>query len=153
MLVLTVEQVDELVAVQRGQALVSIGLTDLVCCVGPAEPRAGPVLVAEGQECFGVGVGEPRVPGLSGSLVEGADLQAALAKHYAGAKLVRVVPVPDGDSGRIEPEALNDTDQLEIRVYANEKHRQTVLVARFDNLGKGASGAAVQNIALMLGLA
>lgn len=84
---------------------------------------------------------------------KGADLQAALAKHYAGAKLVRVVPVPEGDNGRIEPEALNDTDQLEIRVYANEKHRQAVLVARLDNLGKGASGAAVQNIALMLGLA
>jgi N-acetyl-gamma-glutamyl-phosphate reductase len=84
---------------------------------------------------------------------KGADLQAALTKHYAGARLVRVVPVAEGDKGRIEPEALNDTDQLEIRVYANEKHRQAVLVSRFDNLGKGASGAAVQNIALMLGLA
>jgi N-acetyl-gamma-glutamyl-phosphate reductase len=84
---------------------------------------------------------------------KGADLQAALAKHYAGAKLVRVVPVAEGDNGRIEPEALNDTDQMELRVYANEKHRHAVLVARLDNLGKGASGAAVQNIALMLGLA
>ena len=42
--------------------------------------------------------------------------------------------------------------KLELRVYANEKHRQAVLVARLDNLGKGASGAAVQNVALMLGL-
>ena len=47
---------------------------------------------------------------------------------------------------------MNDTDRLELTVYANEKHRQAVLVARLDNLGKGASGAAVQNIALMLGL-
>jgi N-acetyl-gamma-glutamyl-phosphate reductase len=84
---------------------------------------------------------------------KGDDLQAALAKHYAGAKLVRVVAVAEGDKGRIEPEALNDTDQMELRVYANEKHRHAVLVARLDNLGKGASGAAVQDIALMLGLA
>jgi N-acetyl-gamma-glutamyl-phosphate reductase len=82
-----------------------------------------------------------------------ADLQAALAKHYADSRLVRVVPVAEGDNGRIEPEALNDTDQMELRVYGNEKHRHAVLVARLDNLGKGASGAAVQNIALMLGLA
>jgi N-acetyl-gamma-glutamyl-phosphate reductase len=84
---------------------------------------------------------------------KGADLQAALAEHYARSKLVRVVPVAEGDSGRLEPQALNDTDQLELRVYANEKHRQAVLVARLDNLGKGASGAAAQNVALMLGLA
>ena len=42
---------------------------------------------------------------------------------------------------------------LEIRVFANDKHGQAVLVARLDNLGKGASGAAVQNIGLMLGVA
>lgn len=80
----------------------------------------------------------------------GADLQAALEARYAGCDLVRVVP-PRKD-GKLEPEALNDTDRLELTVHANEKHRQAVLVARLDNLGKGASGAAVQNIALMLGL-
>jgi N-acetyl-gamma-glutamyl-phosphate reductase len=47
---------------------------------------------------------------------------------------------------------LNDTDRLELSVHVNEKYRQAVLVARLDNLGKGASGAAVQNIGLMLGL-
>ena len=52
----------------------------------------------------------------------------------------------------MEPEGLNHTDQLELTVHANETHRQAVLVARLDNLGKGASGAAVQNIGLMLGL-
>jgi N-acetyl-gamma-glutamyl-phosphate reductase len=81
-----------------------------------------------------------------------ADLEAALAKHYARSRLVKVVPVATGET-RLEPEALNCTDQLELRVYANEKHRQAVLVARLDNLGKGASGAAAQNVALMLGLA
>jgi N-acetyl-gamma-glutamyl-phosphate reductase len=79
-----------------------------------------------------------------------ADLRAALEARYAGCDLVRVVPAPA--DGKLEPEALNDTDRLELFVHANEKHRQAVLVARLDNLGKGASGAAVQNIALMLGL-
>ena len=73
-----------------------------------------------------------------------------LAARYADCDLVRVMPSP-GD-GKLEPEALNDTDRLELYVHANEAHRQAVLVARLDNLGKGASGAAVQNIGLMLGL-
>ena len=82
------------------------------------------------------------------------DLEAALAKHFAGAKLVKVVPADDASAkgGRLDALALNDTDMLELRVFANEKHGQAVLVARLDNLGKGASGAAVQNIGLMLGV-
>ncbi len=80
----------------------------------------------------------------------GADLHAALAAFYDGADHVRVVE-PAG-SGKLEPEALNDTNRLELSVYANEPRRQAVLVARLDNLGKGASGAAVQNLSLMLGL-
>jgi N-acetyl-gamma-glutamyl-phosphate reductase len=85
----------------------------------------------------------------------GADLHAALAKRYAGSKYVSVMP-PDNTatkSGRIEPDALNETNMLELYVFASEKHRQALLVARLDNLGKGASGAAVQNMRLMLGLA
>ncbi len=83
------------------------------------------------------------------------DLETALARHYAGARLVKVVPADDGSAkgGRLDALALNDTDMLELRVFANEKHRQAVLVARLDNLGKGAAGAAVQNIGLMLGVA
>ena len=80
----------------------------------------------------------------------GADLLDVLKARYAGCDLVRVVDVPA--DGKLEPEALNDTDRLELTVHANEKYRQAVLVARLDNLGKGASGAAVQNIGLMLGL-
>jgi N-acetyl-gamma-glutamyl-phosphate reductase len=79
-----------------------------------------------------------------------ADLQSALETHYAGSTLVSVVPAEA--NGKIEPQALNDSDRLELRVFANETYRQAVLVARLDNLGKGASGAAVQNIKLMLGL-
>jgi len=85
----------------------------------------------------------------------GADLHAALAKRYAGSKYVSVMPLENAATkgGRIEPEALNETNKLELYVFASEKHRQAVLVARLDNLGKGASGAAVQNMRLMLGLA
>jgi len=54
--------------------------------------------------------------------------------------------------GKLEALALNDTNKLEIRVFPNEDHRHAVVIARLDNLGKGASGAAVQNLKLMLGL-
>ena len=80
----------------------------------------------------------------------GADLQALLAERYAGCEYVTVVEPEAG--GKLEPEALNDTNKLELTVYANAARRQAVLVARLDNLGKGASGAAVQNLQLMLGL-
>jgi N-acetyl-gamma-glutamyl-phosphate reductase len=82
--------------------------------------------------------------------VKPADLEALLIKRYAGSDVVRVVPAEAG--GKLEPQALNGTNGLEIRVYGNEKRGQAVLVARYDNLGKGASGAAVQNLGLMLGV-
>jgi N-acetyl-gamma-glutamyl-phosphate reductase len=85
----------------------------------------------------------PRQPRLS-------DLHDAFAKHYAGSEWVSVQPPTEG--GRIEATALNDTNKMELRVYGNEETRQAVLVARLDNLGKGASGAAVQNLKLMLGI-
>jgi N-acetyl-gamma-glutamyl-phosphate reductase len=83
------------------------------------------------------------------------DLEAALEARYAGSAEVRVVPTASEAKRieRIEPEALNDTDDLELFVFANEAQGHALLVARLDNLGKGASGAAVQNAKLMLGLA
>jgi len=85
----------------------------------------------------------------------GADLHAALAQRYAGSSYVSVMPLENAasKSGKLEPEALNETNKLELYVFASDKHRQAILVARLDNLGKGASGAAVQNMRLMLGLA
>jgi N-acetyl-gamma-glutamyl-phosphate reductase len=85
----------------------------------------------------------PRKPKLS-------DLHDALASRYAGSECVSVETPTEG--GRIEATALNDTNKMELRVYGNEETRQAVLVARLDNLGKGASGAAVQNLKLMLGI-
>ena len=78
------------------------------------------------------------------------DLEAALRERYASSELVQVVPTAF-EGGRLEPEALNDTDALELRVFGHPSFRHAVLVARFDNLGKGASGAAVQNLRIMLG--
>jgi N-acetyl-gamma-glutamyl-phosphate reductase len=84
----------------------------------------------------------------------GADLHAAVAKRYDGSRYVSVMPIENDatKSGRLEPEALNETNRLELYVFASATHRQAVLVARLDNLGKGASGAAVQNMRLMLGM-
>ena len=75
-------------------------------------------------------------------------------RHYAGADLVTVVPTAFNgkQTERLEPQALNDTDRMELRVFSHGGYRHAVLVARLDNLGKGASGAAVQNVKLMLGL-
>ena len=77
-----------------------------------------------------------------------ADLEAALSAHYAGEEHVRVVP----HDGRVDPQVGVDTDAMQLRVAGSEPRRQAVLVATLDNLGKGASGAAVQNLELMLGL-
>ena len=76
------------------------------------------------------------------------DLEQVLRRHYEGSDWVSVQP-PTGD-GKLEPTALNDTNKMELRVYSNMDHHHAVLVARLDNLGKGASGAAVQNLQLML---
>ena len=82
------------------------------------------------------------------------DLQQALARHYANSEWVKVLPAtPDN---KLDAVALAGTNQLELRVFANREagdgFQHAVLVARLDNLGKGASGAAVQNLRLMLGL-
>ncbi len=92
--------------------------------------------------------------GLQFDLMKGVtrtqQLEDALRVHYAGSEWVSVVPPAAG--GRLEPTALNGTNKMELSVYGNDSLGQAVLVARFDNLGKGASGAAVQNLKLMLGL-
>lgn len=85
--------------------------------------------------------------------VSGGDLHAALAEYYARSEYVRVVPANAMTSVQeLEPEALNGTNRIDLYVFHNDKHRQAILVAVYDNLGKGASGAAVQNLNLMLGL-
>ena len=96
----------------------------------------------------GMAVSIPLHLGMLPGKPKAADLEAALRRHYAGSHNVRVVPA----TAKLDPQALNDTDEMELRVAAHEGHGQAVLVATLDNLGKGASGAAVQNLELMLGL-
>ncbi len=80
------------------------------------------------------------------------DLHDALARHYTGSEWVTVEPATADQ--KLDAVALADTNKMELRVFANDARADgfahAVLVARLDNLGKGASGAAVQNLKLML---
>lgn len=76
-----------------------------------------------------------------------ADLREALARHYEGARFVKVVEA----EARVVPTVLNDTNEMHLSVHGSDENGCAVLVAVLDNLGKGASGAAVQNLNLMIG--
>ena len=78
------------------------------------------------------------------------DICEMLASYYEGQQLVRMAPF-GGTAPRLATNALAGKDYLEITVTGHED--QTMLTAQFDNLGKGASGAAVQNMNIMLGFA
>jgi N-acetyl-gamma-glutamyl-phosphate reductase len=80
------------------------------------------------------------------------DIHGAISKHFAGQDIVTVVPMADGAAlKRLDPTELNGKDTMKLFVFANPKTGLVNLVALLDNLGKGASGAAVQNMDLMLG--
>ena len=80
------------------------------------------------------------------------DVHAALARHYDGQRIVEVVPLAESAQlARVDPTELHDTDGMKLFVFGTEGKGQANLVAVLDNLGKGASGAAVQNMDLMLG--
>ena len=80
-----------------------------------------------------------------------AAAHAALAAHYAGSRFVSVRPA-DQAQARENPQALNGTNKLELAVLGDAATGRVVVSAILDNLGKGASGAAVQNLNIMLGL-
>ena len=83
----------------------------------------------------------------------GAALQQALAERYAGERFVRVMPLSDPatlDDGFFDVQGCNDSNRCELFVFAND--HQVLLMSRLDNLGKGASGAAVQSMNVHLGL-
>ncbi|QPC87449.1 N-acetyl-gamma-glutamyl-phosphate reductase [Mesorhizobium sp. NBSH29] len=85
----------------------------------------------------------------------GAEMHEAIADHYAGlgGGVVEVAPLAEIErSDEINPEIYNGTNRMRLHVFANDQRAQALLVAVYDNLGKGASGAAVQNMDLMLGL-
>jgi len=76
--------------------------------------------------------------------------EAALKAHYAGEHFVDVVPAAAHEP-RVWPQMLNGTNRMELSVHGNRETGAATLIAVLDNLGKGASGAAVQNLNLMLG--
>lgn len=77
----------------------------------------------------------------------------ALSKHYDGRQFIRVATHEDvAELSMLEPEILNDTNELRLHVFGNHEHGQAVVMGVLDNLGKGASGQAIQNMNLMLGL-
>ena len=81
------------------------------------------------------------------------DVHAALAHAYAGQRFVEVASPDEAKALKsLDPEGLNGTNRMRLHVFANEGRGQVLLVALLDNLGKGASGAAVQNLNIMLGL-
>jgi N-acetyl-gamma-glutamyl-phosphate reductase len=81
--------------------------------------------------------------------VTGADIHAAIAAHHQGARFVSLAALNDGSD--LNPQALNNSNNMRLNVFANDVRGQVVLMATYDNLGKGASGAAVQNLNLMIG--
>ncbi len=83
----------------------------------------------------------------------GRELHAAIADHYAGLKDSAVEVAPYAEIERtpeLDPESYNGTNRMRLHVFANDQRAQAVLIAVYDNLGKGASGAAIQNLDLML---
>jgi N-acetyl-gamma-glutamyl-phosphate reductase len=81
------------------------------------------------------------------------EIHASLASAYAGEPFVQVVSLEQASQTKaLDPEGVNGTNRMQLYVFGAGPHRQARLVARLDNLGKGASGAAVQNLNIMLGL-
>lgn len=87
----------------------------------------------------------------------GAEIHAAIADHFAAVpdSFVKVAPYDPalGKTAALDPQVHNGTNTLTLHVFANDARAQAAVVAVYDNLGKGASGAAVQNLNLMLGVA
>jgi N-acetyl-gamma-glutamyl-phosphate reductase len=85
-----------------------------------------------------------QMPGIAGD-----DIHAALADYHGGSRFITVAALDD--STNLNPQANNNTNNMRLTVFANEGRGHVVLMAIYDNLGKGASGAAVQNLNLMIG--
>ncbi|VVE40753.1 N-acetyl-gamma-glutamyl-phosphate reductase [Pandoraea anhela] len=88
---------------------------------------------------------------LLASGVDGETLHRCLSAHYADEKYVQVMPMQaPGVVKQLDPETLNGTNLMQLSVFSHKENGQILLAAVLDNLGKGASGAAVQNLELML---
>ena len=100
----------------------------------------------------GMAVSIPLLPRLLNKKVTAAEVHKFLSEYYASEPFVNVMPYEVDnylEDGYLDAEGCNDTNRIDIFVFGNED--QILLTARLDNLGKGASGAAIQNMNLMLG--
>jgi N-acetyl-gamma-glutamyl-phosphate reductase len=108
---------------------------------------------AVGRYAQGMLVELPLHLGMLNGSVSVTEIHEALAEHYAREAFVEVASLHEAKSlTTLDPEGLNGTNRLKLFVFGSESSGQVRLVALLDNLGKGASGAAVQNLNLMLGL-
>jgi len=91
---------------------------------------------------------------------KGKDMHEALVKYYEGSQFIEVMPAGEAEvkeAGLLErgaflrPDTLKNTNKMQLFVFYNDEEEEALLCARLDNLGKGASGAAVQNLNLALG--
>ena len=126
-------------------------LPEMAAHTGLARPPVFMPVVASFYKGLAVSVGLQLDQFRSGTTAE--QVQQALAAHYAGERFVRVMPLADPDTlaaGFFDVQACNDTNNAELFVFTNAS--QVLLVSRLDNLGKGASGAAVQAMNVHLGL-
>jgi N-acetyl-gamma-glutamyl-phosphate reductase len=81
-----------------------------------------------------------------------ADIHKIIASHFKGRRFVDVAPLETIEkSAEIDPQSLNNTNQMRLHVFGNDARGHILLMAIYDNLGKGASGAAVQNLNLVIG--
>lgn len=81
--------------------------------------------------------------------VKAADIHAAIAAHHKASRFIKLAALDDATD--LNPEALNGSNAMRLNVFSNDARGQFVLMAIYDNLGKGASGAAVQNLNIMIG--
>lgn len=103
----------------------------------------------------GLAVSVPIHTKLLSKQLNAKEIHELLQKHYEGERFVKVMPFGDASclfDGAIDITACNDTNMAEIFVSGNDADGTTVIYTRIDNLGKGASGAAIQNMNIVLGL-
>ncbi len=83
---------------------------------------------------------------------EGARIHETLAHYFAGSRFITVAPYDSLERhAALNPQALNNSNAMRLHVFGNDETGQILLMAIYDNLGKGASGAAVQNLNIMIG--
>ncbi|HWR39487.1 MAG TPA: N-acetyl-gamma-glutamyl-phosphate reductase [Patescibacteria group bacterium] len=126
-------------------------LPEMRAVTGLAQPPVFQPVV--GNYYQGMGVSVPLLSRRLNTTLSAAAMRDFLAEYYAGERFVRVMPFADEEGledGFMNVETCNGTNRVDLFVFGHEE--QILLFARFDNLGKGASGAAIQNFNIMLGL-